>query len=155
MFTPVRRFAHNFPLPLWLGCLWLVVVRLVDPLPRRVARVSARVRSIGPAGVEAASSDDPVVPGRDRIRAGLVALGVAIAGVLLIEYGLAIAANPPGARRIIWVQGRYFLPLVPLTLFGVSGVGRPLAKRWSVLVVVISVVVTSAWIWWASLDAWS
>ncbi len=152
VFTPVRRWAHNFPMPLWAGFGWLAVVRLVDPMPRRVAACAERLRRRGRSGAVAA--DGPVVPRRDRVVSVVVALVVGTATVLLIEYGLAIAANPPAAHEIVWVQGRYFLPLLPLTLFGVPGVHRALPRRWPAPIAAVSVVVVALWAWWASDAVW-
>lgn len=153
-FTPVRRFATNFPLSVWVGVLWLTVVRLIDPLAepvRRVAGVIGRSTQREPAEDE---TDQPRLMRRDRLTGAGVAITVAIASIGLIEYGLAIAANPPGAHTIIWVQGRYFLPLVPLTLFGVSGVRRVVPRKWLAVVPLVSVIAVVAWIWWASHEVW-
>jgi hypothetical protein len=82
-------------------------------------------------------------------------LVVGTATVLLIEYGLASAANPPAAHEIVGVQGRYFLPLLPLTLFGVPGVHRALPRRWPAPIIpAVSVVVVALWAWWASDAVW-
>lgn len=150
LFTPVRRWAHNFPLPIWTGLLWLAVVRLLDPIPARFSAVADRIVRTDRVGV----ADGPVLARRDRVVAGLVALGVGIASFLLIEYGLAIAANPPAAHEVIWVQGRYLLPLLPLTLFGVAGVHRELPRRWLIAIPMVSIVVSVLWIWWASDAVW-
>jgi uncharacterized membrane protein len=37
--------------------------------------------------------------------------------VLLVYLGMALTANPPGQKSLIWAQGRYFIPVVPLLAF--------------------------------------
>jgi hypothetical protein len=54
---------------------------------------------------------------RARRLIGLVTGAVVVATVLLVYLGMALTANPPGADRLIWAQGRYFIPLVPLLAF--------------------------------------
>jgi hypothetical protein len=44
----------------------------------------------------------------------LVVGGVVLGTTVLVFLGLALTANPPGALTILWSQGRYFLPLLPL-----------------------------------------
>ena len=82
------------PLPLFgLALVVLVLAVLADPGP-----VRARDR-------------------RARLQVGLVVAAIIAASTLLIVVGIALTANPPGSHTIIWVQGRYFLPLVPLAAF--------------------------------------
>ncbi|MBS1848702.1 MAG: DUF2142 domain-containing protein, partial [Actinobacteria bacterium] len=152
MVTAVRRFNHNFPVAPWAGAAWLALVRIADPIPavlwRPINAAARRRAGVGSAGAQPGdpapgpSSDPEAVPGSDDDATGVaaipvvdrviaVAVAVSIAGIafVLIEYGLAISANPPGMHEIVWVQGRYLLPLVPLTLFGVSGNAPRLDKR--------------------------
>jgi uncharacterized membrane protein len=54
---------------------------------------------------------------RSRRLIALVTGAIVVASVLLVYLGMALTANPPGADRLIWAQGRYFIPLVPLLAF--------------------------------------
>ncbi len=60
---------------------------------------------------------------RARRTTTLVAWIIACSCTALIFLGIAVTANPPGAPTILWVQGRYFLPLLPLAAF--SHIRRP------------------------------
>ena len=157
-FSPVHRFADRFPLPVGLGFVWLLLVRLADPLPRWLRRLGGPISPPSPPEMSGAGAVQPIsVPGpdrRDRLASTAIAVVVALATFGLIEYGLAIAANPVGTRHIIWVQGRYFLPLLPLSLFGVS-IGQPrLPGRWLLPLPVLSTAVVVGWAWWADHHAW-
>lgn len=155
LITPAKRFAGDFPLSPWLGVSWLALVRALDPIPGFLASTGQRLRrgshDFGPSAwcVGAARFRRG-----DRLTSAVIALAVGGATVLLIEYGLAIAANPPGARSIIWVQGRYFLPLIPLTLFGVSGLARPLTGRRAWPLVATSAIVLVCWLVWVAHNQW-
>ena len=150
-FTPVRRFSRNFPLHVWIGMSWLVIVRLIDPVPRWVTGLMGRFRPVGFGATPAAR--DPLST-RDRRVSGAIAAIVAATCFLLIEYGLAISANPPYSRAINWVQGRYFLPLLPLTLFGVGSGVPQLSRRRLVAVPIVSSLLLVWWLWWASHNLW-
>jgi uncharacterized membrane protein len=54
---------------------------------------------------------------RSRSKVAVVCTAVVVASVLLIYVGMALTANPPGADTLVWAQGRYFIPLVPLLAF--------------------------------------
>ena len=162
--TPLRRF-HQYPFPpLSVVFVWLAIARLVDPIPnlrrRRHGLASASSGEPMPtdatpiedlaeaAGDEANEQTDgtAVNPVRDRMWS--VALGVVTAAVVvvLIEHGLAIAADPVESRRIVWVQGRYSLPLLPLTFFGFGGVPtRVVPDR---LLLVLPIVSAGFATWW-------
>lgn len=151
--TPVRRFAQNFPAPAWLGIIWLAAARIADPVPELLR---STLRRISGGHTDPIAPERPLSPTRaDRRIAVGIAATVAATTILLIEYGIAIAANPPGAHEIIWVQGRYFLPLVPLTLFGISGRTRAISDRWLVGAPIMSSVVLVAWFWWAWFNLWA
>ncbi len=143
LFAPFHRWSKNFPLPNSLGLLWLVAARLASPKPGFLIR--ARTQR---------PSESTAVDKQTRYLGIAVASVIALATFILIEYGLAIAANPPGTEHIIWVQGRYFLPLLPLTLFGASGNGHARARKWQWVFPILSVGVLSWWTWWMSTTMW-
>lgn len=143
LFAPFHRWSENFPLPNSLGLLWLGAARLASPIPDLLTRTRSRQ-----------PSQSNGVDKQTRYLGIAVATVIALATFILIEYGLAIAANPPGTEHIIWVQGRYFLPLLPLTLFGVSGNGRSLAHTYQWIFPILSVAVLLWWTWWMSTTTW-
>jgi hypothetical protein len=51
---------------------------------------------------------------RGRAQVAAVTAAIAVSCTLLVFLGLALTANPPGAGILVWTQGRYFLPLLPL-----------------------------------------
>ncbi|WP_415835805.1 DUF2142 domain-containing protein, partial [Corallococcus soli] len=69
---------------------------------------------LGVMALDAAPS--PTVGWRVRV----VALGVAVAGVLAIQAMLYLAWTPPGADRVDGVQGRYLLPYAPLLVVALA-----------------------------------
>jgi hypothetical protein len=54
---------------------------------------------------------------RARRLIALVIGVIVVATVLLIYLGMALTANAPGTRALVWAQGRYFIPIVPLLAF--------------------------------------
>jgi Predicted membrane protein (DUF2142) len=81
-----------------------------------------------------------------RRRTALVCGLVAVAGVLLVYLGMALTANPPGADTLVWAQGRYFIPLVPLLAFAA---GRRLRHQPQIaLAVPAGSLVLLAWVGW-------
>ena len=167
-FIPIRRFHHNPSLPLVVTFAWLAIARLVDPIPglrRRRAVVTSASAGEGGPGAEPTSGGDralgqpegapAAIPLRDRLSSAALAAAIAVMVVLLIEYGLAIAANPPGAHKIVWVQGRYFLPLLPLTLFGFSGIrSRQLPERLLLALPAVSAAFATWWLWYVAHTAY-
>ena len=72
-----------------------------------------------------------IIPGNE-IRIGLmkkiIPILIFFTGVIIIETGLYIYSNLPGADLIVGVQGRYFIPLAPLFLllfYNSSGIINP------------------------------
>jgi uncharacterized membrane protein len=60
----------------------------------------------------------PTAPDRRRrVVTLLVCAAIVAATTLLVYVGVALTANPPGSDSLVWVQGRYFLPLIPLGVF--------------------------------------
>ncbi|MBS1847442.1 MAG: DUF2142 domain-containing protein [Actinobacteria bacterium] len=53
----------------------------------------------------------------DRVLTWSIVGAIGFVAFWLIEFGVAISADPPGARTIFYVQGRYFIPYLPLVLF--------------------------------------
>lgn len=81
-----------------------------------------------------------------RRRTALVAGAIAGAGVLLIYLGMALTANPPGADALVWAQGRYFIPLVPLLALAA---GRRVRHRDAIaLAVPAGSLLLLAWLGW-------
>jgi hypothetical protein len=89
------RLSVHLPAPLWLGApLALVAAALAEP------------KGGGPGP------------------AGRVALAALFAAGALWVFALAyVSVNPPGARFVSGVQGRYLLPLAPLALLAIPPQG--------------------------------
>lgn len=105
----------------------LVVVRWLDPLPFRKAR------QVTGNDAEPIASTEPVVQStRARVLSILLVIGIAVVATLAIEYGVALSGYQYTGKYLYGVQGRYFIPLMPMTLIGinVSRYRRP--HRWSV-----------------------
>ena len=63
-----------------------------------------------------------------------VLAGVGLLGVLAIPALLYVSATPLGAGRVIGIQGRYFLPFLPLALVALPVVfDGGAARRWGIL----------------------
>lgn len=73
----------------------------------------------------------------------LVAWIIACSCIALIFFGIAATANPPGAHTILWVQGRYFLPLIPLAAF--SHIRRPRLKPVATWITLIGSLALLCW----------
>lgn len=71
---------------------------------------------------------------------------VAGMGVTLIYLGMALTANPPGARTLLWAQGRYFIPLVALLAFAAGQ--RPRRQKPLALAVPAGSLFLLGWVGW-------
>lgn len=151
--------------PLWLVVLVLAAlgVAYFGDLPaamtrrlggRDAARPSTgadRVASSGPGSVTDERGAERRVDRRReptaRIVTGVVVAGVAFAGFWLIELGVALSVTAPGSPKIIAIQGRYFLPYLPLLLFAAVGwtTGRRAVRRVASIVPVALLVGVNAW----------
>lgn len=156
VFIPFKRFHQNPAVPLIPLFAWLLLARLADPAPglrRPRPEVEDRPGSISPSPESTPNTSALTL--RDRVWGVSLALAVTVSAFLLIEYGLALSANPPAAYRIVWVQGRYFIPLIPLTLFGFSGQHRRVVPdRVMIVLPVISTLFASWWLWYAAHEAY-
>lgn len=105
----------------------LLVVRWLDPLPFRRSKLEE---------VSDATAGKPdgraVQSGRDRALSIALVIAVAVVATLAVEYGVALSGFQYTGRYLYGIQGRYFIPLMPMTLIGinVSRYRRP--HRWSV-----------------------
>ena len=120
------------------------VIRLANPSPGWIRAIGARLHRTGrhePTGI--VTSPDPAAesapaparfsPTRTARMCHLeivVTIAILAVGFALIEVGSAISAVPPGAREAKWVQARYFVPYLPLLLFGVPR-PRPTTRRYN------------------------
>ena len=77
----------------------------------------------------------------------LVLAGTALVAVLAVSAGMYVDATPVGAATIYGLQGRYYLPMLPLALFSIYGIRlhRPRSAKLLLLaLVVVEVVATLA-----------
>ena len=61
--------------------------------------------------------DQPALPGKTRI----TLVGVSLLVILATFAGMLISWTPVGCETILGVQGRYFLPVLPLLLLALPG----------------------------------
>ena len=100
----------------------LLMSRLVDPLPWRRTPVN------GPQ----VQTDRPVQSRRTRRLTIVLALAIAAVSFLLIEYGVALSGFQYTGRYLYGIQGRYFIPLFPLCLYGIDAIRYRPPHRWAV-----------------------
>lgn len=111
----------------------LVVLRLLDPPVRRAAN----------------PPNTPAVTNfalRDRQFAIAVAVVVIVACVILTQYGIVSSHIVAPDQTIPGFQGRYFLPLLPLTLLGVRYRQTRFARGLKCVVPVLSSVLLLSWV---------
>jgi uncharacterized membrane protein len=81
-----------------------------------------------------------------RRRIAAVCAAIVAATVLLVYVGIALTANPPGVDTLVWIQGRYFIPLAALLAFAA---GRQLRHQSQVaLAVPAGSLLLLLWIGW-------
>jgi hypothetical protein len=82
-----------------------------------------------------------------RTRAGLA--WIAGLGVIAIELLLYLVATPPGAARVAGIQGRYFLPFVPVALVALPVVrgAPPATTGWVGAAHALGLGVTAVAVW--------
>ena len=71
-------------------------------------------------------------------------------GFWLIEVGVALSAIPPGTPRIIGVQGRYFIPYLPLFLLLSASHERPDDRMRLSLSIAPVAFMVAVNLWWLS-----
>lgn len=142
--TPLGLDVLEVPVILTLiGLAVIVLARLADPLPRRGARLGTG--RTGP----------PVrTPRRQLHIERITAVVIAVVGVAAVSYGIYLASNRPDSRVISGIQGRYFLPYLPLVLLGIRPSRAGIARYgFQVALAVALVAANLAWItrvlvWW-------
>lgn len=167
LIIPVYRLGGAPNITLWflmIALVILVIIRLLDPTPFR--RWHDRGQPPGMAQSQETPGSDldgtaihswqstpsahitaaAEVAKRDRTIAIMVAVVASASCFLLIEYGIATSAPLGWPQYIFGVQGRYFIPLLPLLLFGVNGSRYVKPERR--LVIWIPVASTLMLLWW-------
>ena len=163
--APKDHHAPLQPVALWVLLIFsLVAVRLVDPIPIRLRRAlqradpDHRAPTVRPdEAMSAKNGDVPFAPlwRSERGFRWLVIVAVCFAGFWLIEYGVAVSANVPQAHVVRAVQGRYFLPYLPLALIVAPRPQVPasLRRRADAVAVVVIGFLVGLNIWWLSVVA--
>ena len=100
----------------------LLISRLVDPLPWRRAPVNEPVDQ----------SDPPVQSRRSRRLTILLGLVISVFSFFAIEYGIALSGFQYTGTYLYGIQGRYFIPLFPLLLYGIDVARYRPPHRWAV-----------------------
>jgi len=72
-----------------------------------------------------------------RVWQRVLLLGAAYAGVMAFGLFMFVYWTVPGAVTLDGIQGRYFLPMLPLVLLAVSGIRIPTAARRALVVVAL------------------
>ncbi|WP_419757483.1 DUF2142 domain-containing protein [Acidisoma sp.] len=116
-----------------LPSLWLQFIGVLGQLSIRLPRALYTLWSLAIVSGLGALTASPRPPGT-RWFTGPAAAVAVVASVELIFLALYLTWTPVGMDRVDGIQGRYFLPLLPLILFVVpaSGVSRRLP----------------GWLWW-------
>lgn len=130
-----------------LGVAGWTNIRLPGPLLLLAALTLAGSTLVRQPGAPSRVGSSPTVVQRGLMLAAL------LASLLLIYWALLLAFTHPGSALIDGVQGRYFVPLLPVLLMAVSfrvPVWRPLLSRWPAVQAGASVVLLS-WTVWAEL----
>jgi uncharacterized membrane protein len=116
-----------------LHVLWLQFIGVLGPLSIRLPRA---LYAVWPAAIIsgiAAVAAEPRAQAARWFTAPAAALGI-LGSIELIFVALYLTWTPVGMDRVDGIQGRYFIPLLPVLLFvvpGIGGLGR-----------------LPAWIWW-------
>lgn len=114
-----------------------------DLAPLAIVAVAALVLALA-----VLADPGPAVPRHSGARRRIAAVCAAIvaATVLLVYVGIALTANPPGVDTLVWIQGRYFIPLAALLAFAA---GRQLRHQSQVaLAVPAGSLLLLLWIGW-------
>jgi Predicted membrane protein (DUF2142) len=121
-FLPLTADARGLP------ALWLQLIGVVGALSIRLPRLLYTLWSVAIVSAIAASVTEPRAPGGRWFTA---AAAVAILGCIeLIFVALYLTWTPVGMDRIDGIQGRYFIPLLPILLFALPSGVLPRLPRW-------------------------
>jgi hypothetical protein len=116
-----------------LHVLWLQFIGFLGELSIRLPRALYTLWSAAIVSGIAALVAGPRAPGTRWFTAPGAALGV-LSSIELIFVALYLTWTPVGMDRVDGIQGRYFIPLLPILLFVMPG--SDLLRR------------LPAWLWW-------
>jgi Predicted membrane protein (DUF2142) len=120
---PVTADARGFP------ALWLQFMGVLGALSIRLPRLLYTLWSAAIVSAIAASVTEPRAPGRRWFAAPAAAVAI-LSCVELIFVALYLTWTPVGMDRVDGIQGRYFIPLLPILLFALPGGALPRLPRW-------------------------
>ena len=118
-----------------LPSLWLQFMGILGQLSIRLPRLLYTLWSLAILSGIAALAANPRAPGRRWFIAPAAVLGI-LGSIELIFAALYLTWTPVGMDRVDGVQGRYFIPLLPILLFVLPGGG--VLRR------------VPPWVWWAA-----
>jgi hypothetical protein len=116
-----------------LHFLWMQFIGFLGQLSIRLPRTLYMLWSVAIISGIARLAACPRAPGTRWFTAPATALGV-LASIELIFVALYLTWTPVGIERVDGIQGRYFIPLLPVLLFLVPGSG--VLRR------------LPPWVWW-------
>ncbi len=122
-FLPLTADARALP------ALWLQFMGVLGALSIRLPRLLYTLWTAAIVSAITATVTEPRAPGERWFTVPVAA--VAILGcVELIFVALYLTWTPVGMDRVDGIQGRYFIPLLPVLLFALPGGVGPSLPRW-------------------------